>query len=546
MLALPIILRELHAESRQPFNSRLRMGAAAWSLGWFILMFIRNPDSSRTGLGEFNSLSFGLFALLWIAAPVFTFDTLSRERREGTLPLLFLTPLKPVDVVLGKAIVHIARAFSVWIASLPVLLIPVLMGGVGLWDSLRAALIQSSALVVGLACGLLASAVCTSWWMALALGIGLSSGIGVFLVGLHGLYRISNSLAATGSGFDLQSVASALMRYFEHRAVRLPWWDFESKFFPENRSISLWGGIPTSADSTSAALGGIMLVVALMGALWVMLMAARWIEPSRELRSQACPPRLWNLAKLEVASCFGRWKRDRAWSGSKSPMAWIGHQHWWWRLAQAVICLVICATEAWAFREPLNWFAAYEAQQIAFISLAFLSCGAAIHGFRAELNSGTMELILVSPLPPSQVLMARVVGIWRLMLPSMALIVVCWAVLIGISYPGAFLISTPELWELIVVLAVFASVPAIGTWCSLRIRNLPLGFLATLIIGVGLPALCLRISNRIVWGRLEPSSAIGFSLIIVAAQLALAGLAWNLALRRLKPAAQGRLNLQWA
>ncbi|HVV71122.1 MAG TPA: ABC transporter permease, partial [Verrucomicrobiae bacterium] len=57
---------------------------------------------SRMGGEIFSALGgFGLFYAL-LAGPLATVDCLSRERREGTLGLLFLTDLRSHDVVLGK------------------------------------------------------------------------------------------------------------------------------------------------------------------------------------------------------------------------------------------------------------------------------------------------------------------------------------------------------------------------------------------------------------------------------------------------------------
>jgi len=41
-------------------------------------------------------------------------DCISREKREGTLGLLFLTPLRVTDVIAGKAIIHVLRALTLF------------------------------------------------------------------------------------------------------------------------------------------------------------------------------------------------------------------------------------------------------------------------------------------------------------------------------------------------------------------------------------------------------------------------------------------------
>ena len=59
--------------------------------------------TAQMGRTLFAGLSgFAMFYAL-IAGPLATTDCLARERREGTLGLLFLTDLHTYDVVLGKA-----------------------------------------------------------------------------------------------------------------------------------------------------------------------------------------------------------------------------------------------------------------------------------------------------------------------------------------------------------------------------------------------------------------------------------------------------------
>jgi ABC-type Na+ efflux pump permease subunit len=64
-----------------------------------------------------------LFAF-WVLVPLMTADCVSREKREGTLGLLFLTPLTVFDVIAGKAAIHVLRALTLFLAALPLLGLP--------------------------------------------------------------------------------------------------------------------------------------------------------------------------------------------------------------------------------------------------------------------------------------------------------------------------------------------------------------------------------------------------------------------------------------
>ena len=109
----PVILRELQAEARHSFTYWLRVwGAAALLLvGAFFFLF-RHGLSIAQGGPLFAGLHVTLFFLIWVAVPLMTSSCISRERREGTLGLLFLTPLTARSIILAKALAHGLRALT--------------------------------------------------------------------------------------------------------------------------------------------------------------------------------------------------------------------------------------------------------------------------------------------------------------------------------------------------------------------------------------------------------------------------------------------------
>ena len=125
MNAAPVIVRELRAESRNPVNYFIRLLGAALVTGIFFLGAWADSDSI-TGNEIFAILSVMIFFGLWIFVPLMTADCISRERREGTLGLLFLTPLTSSGIVLGKGVIHCLRATVLLIATVPILTIPFL------------------------------------------------------------------------------------------------------------------------------------------------------------------------------------------------------------------------------------------------------------------------------------------------------------------------------------------------------------------------------------------------------------------------------------
>jgi ABC-type transport system involved in cytochrome c biogenesis permease component len=156
--AAAVIVRELRAESRRAANYWLRVLAA----GALILVFasiMLSTQLSPSGWGPvlFAGLNQTLMYAFWILVPLMTADCVSREKREGTLELLFLTPLTVLDVIAGKAAIHVLRALTLFLAALPILGLPLVLGGVDWRWVLIAAAAQANAVLLGIGAGIYAS-----------------------------------------------------------------------------------------------------------------------------------------------------------------------------------------------------------------------------------------------------------------------------------------------------------------------------------------------------------------------------------------------------
>lgn len=120
------------AHHRATYWGRVQAGAfGICATLWIIFIMLQSGGRVSAGLG------IHLFALqswlaFFVAALAFasTSDSISREKREGTLGLLFLTHLKGFDVVFGKLVSALTLFASGLLAILPTLTISVLMGGV--------------------------------------------------------------------------------------------------------------------------------------------------------------------------------------------------------------------------------------------------------------------------------------------------------------------------------------------------------------------------------------------------------------------------------
>ena len=163
MTVLPVIARELRASARQPFTYYVRVVGVTALLLASLLFGLHYGFEPALGRRLFGALHGTLFGAIWLLVPMLTADCISRERREGTLGLLFLTPLTGTDIVVAKGLAHGLRAVTLGVAVVPVLTIPFLLGGVSWIEALLAVLINANAMCWALAAGLLASAWGKAW-----------------------------------------------------------------------------------------------------------------------------------------------------------------------------------------------------------------------------------------------------------------------------------------------------------------------------------------------------------------------------------------------
>ena len=163
MTSLPIVERELGIASRKlgSWLSRWIIAIAAVLFGGGWLLIASLGGGMMKGDIFFAILAWACFAYCLLAGLWTTTGTLTREKTDGTLGLLFLTDLRGYDVVLGKMITASLKSFYGVLAVLPVLALPLLMGGVTndqLWRTIGALL---NILIFSLSLGMFFSAL--SW-----------------------------------------------------------------------------------------------------------------------------------------------------------------------------------------------------------------------------------------------------------------------------------------------------------------------------------------------------------------------------------------------
>jgi ABC-type transport system involved in multi-copper enzyme maturation permease subunit len=461
MNILPIIVRELRAESRHRANYSLRLFGAAIST--FLLgIFLWDKPSTQSGSSAFGILSFAVFCGIWIIVPLLTADCLSREKREGTLGLLFLTPLKPIEIVLGKGTIHALRSLTLLIAVIPIMTIPFTLGGITKSDVLWSLMFNFSALGLALAAGLLASSMCQQWTRAVVLAAIFSA--------VFALAFLEIVTASSFSGFGhislLKKCEMLLSAFFVSSRARM--------FFPAPRLNQI---LPVSYS---------LLLTALLICMLVLLFAAGRLKSSwqdnppspRQLwfRKTFCTPRFWT----------GLLRRRNQSRLSRNPVGWLQQYSWSARLGKWGWCAVIIAIVSWFLAADFEILrgACVWLKSAMLISMAFSAVGS----FQREKQNGALELLLVTPLREKQIIFGRLWGIWGQFLPAFGILLLTAFSVSGFYGYGSYFRMNMEL-NIPAAIRDFIIVPVVGLYLAMRLKNFMAAWILTCALTLFLPLL---------------------------------------------------------
>ncbi|HAB15228.1 MAG TPA: ABC transporter permease [Verrucomicrobiota bacterium] len=399
----PVLQRELREQARQPGTYWLRVIAAGVVILLFWLAWEREANGGQlNGRGYFMGLHRLLFLGIWLVAPVLTADCLSREKREGTLGLLFLTPLRPVDVVVGKAFVHALRGLVFVLAVIPIMIVPVLLGGVSWLDACRMMLLQLAALGMALAAGLSASAVTESWWQARMLAFAFAVlGAGVFValhLGIH-LLAILSRPAVPGIPDTAGGIVGLLWGNLLIRQGLFAGRGFDGLW--QN-----WGGAGSNWNSVRLALW--FWLAAWLSVGVAIRLAALGIQ--RTWRSQPSA-RVSAIRRIFTEVQVGRkwWRKRQVAILTANPVRWLQGRTWSARLGGWMVLGMTLTVVGVSFEAPRQ-----TVEVIGFFARVLLlgaAAFAAAASFRVERETGALELWLVTPLSPGTVVRGRLAGL---------------------------------------------------------------------------------------------------------------------------------------
>jgi ABC-type transport system involved in multi-copper enzyme maturation permease subunit len=475
MNVVPVIERELRAEARHAMTYGLRLFGAGALLLIAALELDPNAPASQEGARLYARLHAAMLAGIWLGVPLVTADCISRERREGTLGLLFLTPLKAGDVVIAKSLAHGLRALMVWLAALPVLMIPILMGGINGQQALISVGVLASSFVLSLAAGVLASSWSKVWQRAMILALLFALiffGALMLLLGLDCLRFLIPKRTSYTNRIDLVLVygfftigsPTVLISYVLSRAP--PAWQRQ------------W-------------LMGFCVISAVP---WMVFLLVCWLS-ARNVRHhwQELPPsrlRVWfgrtfctpfllrNLLRIGM-----RWYLER------NPIAWLELRRWSGRLVSwgwLAVLISLLGTALSSNRHLLSSELTGLLHLMAWaliISTGFSAAGS----FRRERETGVLELLLVTPLRVGQIIGGRFKALLVQFLPSMLLLGVIWYSLRDIEQRAPSMnwpLKPSWSWPLYYGVT-YLTLLVNGLYCSLRFRNYVAALSATFVSWLG-------------------------------------------------------------
>lgn len=441
MSVLPIIERELRLGSRKPrtYVSRVifAMFASITALGIISPAF--SGFSSLTVLGAplFGVISIVGFACCLLAGAFVTSDALSQERRERSLETLALTRLRGWELVRGKLLALSLNPAYCALSALPLLALPVVLGGVTAGEFWRMAAVWLNSLFFSMAVGLYVSSI--TW---------------------------HNFKAFTVSAAILITLGGAVPGYCAYSAY--------AKHFAAH-PYRFW---------LLFVLTHALAWLFLQGAAWKVFNFAPWEKPVPDV-----PPYQW-LTRL-----FKR-REVKTSVGDNPVMWWETRQLYRWISVWAFLLL---AGFAWAIcyiqyrRLWLNAEMIFLATSLLHLTLKGWMAIEATRKLGEGRRSGELELLLVTPVGVETIVDARMRSLQRqFLIPiTVVLMVDILFLLFGMKTAGWW--GDAGLWALafLVGIGIFVcdcyTITWVGLWQGLNGRSAVHGFLRTLILVLARP-----------------------------------------------------------
>ena len=467
---LPIMDRELRVAARRPATNWIRFFASLTViLVWVALL----ASNRRMGTAELSRALFTAVGVIALAFALFsgvllTADCLSEEKREGTLGLLFLTDLKGYDVVLGKMAATSVHAFYGLLAILPVLGLPLLMGGVTGGEFWRVALVLVTTLLLSLSLGMFCSTLAYEARQAMSLSfLGL-----LLLGGVLPAFWWLGFVILQKSRLGLALWVSPVHTY---RAA------FDFCYRTVSGPGEFWGSLVT-----------VLVLAIVFLALSMGLLPRAWREGKRTAQSKAErsdeSPRLFQNSPIMNFFRLRNQNGPRVPLREQNPFYWLANRdrslgRFAWKLVWLLGFVWLCAfltslaaSTAGRTREAfiLCLFTAFALHLVVKLIIGL----EATRQLNTDRRSGALELLLVTPLPEREILVGQARALRHkfkslLLVLAAVNIALCAAVFLGghqLSMNATDRAIFTELFAggLIVLWLDFQALSRVGMWMGLR------------------------------------------------------------------------------
>lgn len=498
MTLVPVIERELISQSRNRFTYLLRVIGAGAALLASASLVMDTGLAGEFGPALFQRLHQALFVSIWIVVPVLAADCISMERREGTIGILFLTPLKPFEIVLAKAAAHGVRAFTFWLATVPVMAIAFLAGGVTGSEGIMSVLVNVGAICCALSAGFFASAVCKRWLSSIVVALGLSGIFSMLFVWFTG-WVVLLSLGKSTRFFLPGFFGISYDAYLRQKGQSIV---FATGVYYTSNLFGCWGQVFARLPLTQIrTVTGSFLGIVIVAFLFLLASAciAAWCLKRvwQEGPPSAARARLERglLTPMVGVGFYKRWLNRKL---EQNPIGWLEMRSWTGRTIAWGWFAVVVSFYSAAFRsEGMSWLVP-KVQELMmwgiFGVLALTSSGS----FQRERETRVLEILLSSPVRTKDIISGRLRGLWGQIFPTFLLMVLVWfAYGSAVNHSSAFSFN----W-LIQCSCGFCCIPVIGLYYSLKRRTFVASFVSTLL-AFFLPLLLIVASRMVmdaIWG----------------------------------------------
>jgi ABC-type transport system involved in multi-copper enzyme maturation permease subunit len=419
---------------------------------WVIVGHLNGP-TDEAGSWLLIGLHLALIGLILVVAPALTADCISRERREGTLGLLFLTPLNAESIVTGKIVAHGLRAFTLWLAVLPILTIPFITGGVTWQDAFSALSLEFCAMALCLGAGLLASSIARERTFAFFLGFSLGA---IFLYQYDHFLALCVVSPYLNGGRPVQD-ANFLSLYLVGRASAIPGMYGNPSFLFANRLVF-------------CAVSPPVVLIIFCG----IARFAAW-QIKRSWQDKILSRRHESLLRRYCTPLFQRWSRIRMQrSLDRNPIAWLQQYSWKARVGKWGLCLAFLLAAYGVNRSNASpEFRDWTCTAMVWILGGFYTF-IGVGSFLEEKGNGALELLLVTPVSANKLIFGRVWGLWKQFVP--AGLVLAWFYVQTQWYMHVFGGNNEDWIEALQLgcdlVCGFLTLPVLATYFALRVKNL--------------------------------------------------------------------------